>query len=448
MRSSCATHQVFQAAWRKIISKRPGSHLIMLLVVALTVTVSMICGAYVSRENGARNSVGNSNMLEGYYTILLQQPAYNPAPYRHETPYELVAGWREDNIRTSLGTLSVAFLDLTHSISESLPIGVSMISEDVARRFGVAAGDSLTLYESGEAFTLTVSENFQGTIFPELDLAQRVLIHTGEAQHNQILLYQRRPGFEGTERQLLQALKREHGWASVRPAHVPHTFSVLPGYAVAEQIRTMLAVFIFLAVLTAALTAFLDNRRSLSILKALGLASRQVAGFIGLEVALVPLGGIVLGCIFSVATVKVYDLVGPDLELFKVIVGSLLPVVLAVAAAVLIPARLASNATVNQLMFERPIHLFNEKVSALSQHIPSLDAYGERRVKFLKLDVADGYFNGVVLRRLGDMVRVGEVLAVSQAWWGLKITEFVSPQDGTIVFYQEDTGYIGVAATD
>lgn len=108
------------------------------------------------------------------------------------------------------------------------------------------------------------------------------------------------------------------------------------------------------------------------------------------------------------------------------------------------PGVLGLRQTVNEMMFERPIAMIRETSSSLRRRLPQLEALTNRGAHFIQLDTIDGHFDGFIFRKLGDQVRAGEVIALTVWWWGIKTKEYVSPVNGTIVYFQREAGIIGI----
>ena len=190
----------------------------------------------------------------------------------------------------------------------------------------------------------------------------------------------------------------------------------------------------------------MDGRKTLAILKAMGLKNNEVAGVMVTESLVAPIVGIILGVMLGWGALVVMAHNGTGLIFTWTIVlsaiGSIMPALL---VGTFIPSRFAQVATVIALMLERSIPLFCDRVKTISQLYPQLEEHRAKGVHFLKLDIIDGVFDGFIFRHQGDTVKRGEVIAHGSTWWGLKFREYVAPIDGTVMLFQKDTGFIGIA---
>jgi len=218
---------------------------------------------------------------------------------------------------------------------------------------------------------------------------------------------------------------------------------------VLKNAQVSLIGFLTVAFLTAKILSFLDGRRTLAILKATGLKNNEVAAVIAAEALLAPIIGSFVGLLSGWVVLNALTQQGLGLSLTPAIalssVTSTLPAIL---LGIAVPSRFAQLATVVELLYERSIPLFRERIKTVTRPIPALDAFISQGAHFLKLEMVDGEFEGIVFRGFGDAVKEGEVIAHGTSWWGLKATEYVAPLDGVIVHFQEETGVVGVGPAE
>ena len=219
--------------------------------------------------------------------------------------------------------------------------------------------------------------------------------------------------------------------------------------AVASQSKMSLVFFVAVAFLTAKVLGFMDNRRVLAILKAIGLKHGEVARFMFFDAIVAPLAGAIAGGLIGRFVLTWFESRGTGLSFTTAIlfqaITALIP---AIAVGVYVPSRFAKMASVNELALERSVPLFYEKVEGLTRRLPGLDHYIAQGIHFIKLDMVEGSFDGYIFRRLGDEVRKGEVLASDTSWWGLKSREYLAPISGTVVFQELRSGVIGVGPAE
>lgn len=437
--------------WR-LFKKRWLVQYAVTLVIASVITVFAVYGAFINRESGTMTTRIENRVPENFFRVRQDHFSENRFSDPARTMYVLIAGWRNETVRTNVGDLPAALLDLRHGDANITKPGVAALSEATAKRLGLSIGDTLTLYRPEGPLELRMTDAFEDTVLGSgLDFAERVLIYTGEVQENNNFLYKRNSvGYSDID--IMSSIARHHADAHVWPAHHPDptgSSMVVSNYSGIKQAKGTLILFVCLAFLTAKLMGFTDSRRMLAIIKALGLKRSEVTGVIAKEALLAPILGIVVGVVGSTVLLLRLASSGEGMEpTFGVLSGAVIALLPALAVGILVPSRLAGVASVNELLYERPIAMFRAKVNSLAKRAPGLDPLIERGVQFVKLAVIDGVFEGIILRKLGDTVQLGEPLALSYSWWGMRVKEYVAPIAGVVVYYQEDTGYIGIAPED
>jgi len=444
--------------WR-VIKKAWVVETAVALLLATAVAILALYGVYLERESGSMSSRIGSFDSTGYILATEADPMLNPdmstKPGMSNT-YDFLVGWYEDTVPSNIGSLSVAYVDYAFG-SKPPRAGEVAIHRNVAQAFGLSNGDYISLYPQGRELRFTVGDIFTNTGFDSgIDIGEGILVHTGEVQKNTHFLYKRTPGYLNMSDSAVVATIAGN-WHSRADARVELASTanslgkllVRSSFAVLSQARFTLMAFLCLAFLTAKLLSFMDNRKMVAILKALGLKRLEVAFSLAKGAMIAPLLGTLLGALLSIAVLSLLKSMGHDLVVTPAIrLKAMVAVVPAVSLGLLVPARMAQVGTVNELLFERPVALFREKVSTLRQVQPGLEPLVSQGVHFVKIEKVDGVFDGFIFRQLGDTVQAGEVMALDCGWWGMKVKEYVAPVTGTVVYYEEETGVIGVGPTE
>jgi len=217
-------------------------------------------------------------------------------------------------------------------------------------------------------------------------------------------------------------------------------------YSPGQKARFEAIAFVSIAFLTVTLFGFLEKRKVLAVVKALGLRTWELVALIAGEAALPPLFGSILGTAMGFGVLSWLIAGGQEFTIgVKAFVWAVVSIWPAVVIGVAIPARFVQVATVNQLLFERPIALQTVVVKELSRRYSALDTLIAQGVRFIKLAMDNGQFTGFVFRKLHDYVKQGEVVAVEERWWGVQVIEYQAPQAGQITVFEQEMGLIGVA---
>ncbi|MCL2547792.1 MAG: ABC transporter permease [Symbiobacteriaceae bacterium] len=208
----------------------------------------------------------------------------------------------------------------------------------------------------------------------------------------------------------------------------------------------LMALFTGVAVLTVALMTFLERRREMASLKAMGCSRSDILGILGAEYGASEGAGLVIGflavLILRAQLPWLRELSGGEISRLLVQALSLSLVVYLLAIA--FPVLSAIIASVNQLLFSRTIPLRTVRIATL----PSGDLLGRKReqeegVTLLKLPEVMGELDCLLLRSVGDRVKSGETLAVLESVGGLVVHEWVTRIDGEIVSLNAG-GYLAI----
>lgn len=418
------------------------------VLLASAVVVFALYGAYIERQSDLLGVRFASPIPEGVYLVEVRAPQPGPSdpiPFRgfREPPVDYVAGWGNLMLRTSIGDVLTAVLDSEASAYFGVEPGTVLVPEHLASGRGVVPGDYLSVMSSLGMLQMQVAGINQEPLFGE----RLVIADPGGLGHmQQYFLYKARPDerVEDVERYM----NRLYAGESVSDSSRGQTLAreiVDASYSPGARARLELTSFITLAFLSASLLSFLDRRRILAILKSIGLRSRELGGIIAGEGVFAPLLGALSGGAISILLLSWMEKAGLGVSWSAgLVIKSVLSIIPAAVIGLAIPARFAQVATVNQLLFERSIPLMTATVSGLRRRWPSLEPMMAQGIKFIKLDTVQGHFEGIIFRKQGDLVKEGEVLAVSSEWWGLRTKEFLSPATGRIVFFNDEAGFFGI----
>lgn len=418
------------------------------VLLTSAIVIFALYGAYIERQSillGVRLSIP---LPEGIYLVEVRQPQAGPNPpipfrgYR-SPPVEYLGGWSLTSVSTSLGEVPAAVLDEEAARYLSLPQGSVLLPRALAEARGASVGDSVLLRLGNHAFTAQVAGLHEDPLLGNRMVTEAV----GALLPDQsVFIYTPVPGErpEDVARYMSRLYPGETVSTHTRGQALARGI-IASSYSPGNRARLELMSFITLAFLSAALFSFLERRRLLAILKAMGLKSREMAGIIAGEGLLAPIIGAVAGSSISAALLWWMNRAGSGIGLsLPIILVSVAGIIPATIIGIAIPARFAQVASVNQLLFERPIPLMMSSVNGLRRRWPSLEPMMAQGVKFIKLDVVQGYFEGFIFRHEGDMVKEGEVLALGNEWWGLRVKEYLAPATGRIVFFNEESGFYGI----
>lgn len=192
----------------------------------------------------------------------------------------------------------------------------------------------------------------------------------------------------------------------------------------------LLFIFLMLGVGTFNLLNYLDSRRELALLKSMGLRPRELGGLFILE-------GLFTGVLafgFVLAVILAIDRISSLPLMFSLaIVGRAFALgAVAFAAATIIPYILAREASVNELLFGRPVPLLRRSVRAMRRNYPALMPLLDCGHQIVKLPIMDGGFPGICLCEVGRGVKAGETVAWEASAWGLIEHHYLAPCDGEV----------------
>ena len=425
------------------------------LTVLLTAAVALfaVYNSYIAGEiNAVSGRIENNTTTTGLYRVIdsATQANKNLSTNASLSRYYLfIAAWYDTVTPSSVGHLPITYLDTTHGTLR-LGAGVAAIHQNIAARLGVTVGDGITLYIQNQATDIKVTDVYSTTPFNSgIDFGESILVHTGEAQQNKHFLYQDNYGRMTRNTQARGSLTSIHSRGSVMRAlgnDPMGAMIVRSNYVTVTQSKFILLLFVALAFLTAKLLSYMDTRRVFAILKALGLHRRQMSAIILGEAMLSPVLGAIFGGALAILILRTLNNSGYNMPIsLASVLSAMIMVFPAVAVGALVPARLAQVSTVNELLFERQVPLIRERKDRVARRYPSLEHLTNRGVRLLRINMCEGLFDGFIFHALGSQVQAGEVIALERDWWGLKTVEYVSLIAGTIVYFEDLTGMIGIA---
>ncbi len=412
---------------------------------AVTIALLIVYGTYVERQVRLLDA-NVTNRLPADMIIVqtpfMQSEASILPPHRGREPLEVVhlGSWRFDIAHTSIGTLPIVVVGEDFGLDLNLAAGEIAVPAALAAEHGLAVGDNLYIRTGNAKGLWAVASLHNETVFGGR-LVKRDFLHSGSF----VFLYRLQAGSLTEAIHLLRRSYPAAVFAHRGTTRLTAQEIIDAAYAPTQGAVWGAVLFVSIAFLTVGVFTFLTKRRILAITKTLGLRAWELALLIAGEAAIPPLIGSVLGCALGYGLVRGLIALGQELVIvpavFWAAVVSIWP---AVVIGIAIPARFAQVATVTQLLYERPIPLQAVRIKELGRRLPGLDKLAADGVKFVKLQVDYGHFNGMVFRQLGDFVKQGEVLAVEERWWGMQIVEYLAPATGKIVFFEQEIGLIGV----
>ncbi|MGE5653512.1 MAG: ABC transporter permease [Bacillota bacterium] len=205
-------------------------------------------------------------------------------------------------------------------------------------------------------------------------------------------------------------------------------------------------MFMGVGVLTISLITFLERRRELAVLKTIGVSNQQIAATLTLEQAIPAVLGMVIGYLIALifgSQAAYAQLAGASWR--GLVSRGIVQTSAVVFFAAFLPTLTARVATVNQLLFARVIPVVQRNVSELQQQYSwMVEREREEGVRFLRLEVNDGVLQCFLLKRVGEMVKTGEVVASKQSLFGLVNKEWRSPVNGQVIEFNSTSGYLTI----
>jgi hypothetical protein len=201
--------------------------------------------------------------------------------------------------------------------------------------------------------------------------------------------------------------------------------------------------FLAIGIGTFALLVFLDSRSEMAILKAHGLKPGEASRLLLLDFSLSSLLGLLLG---AAGTYLLQGYISLPLKLDLTLLRyGLLLVATAFAIALFAPSRFLYVASVNELLFKRPILLFVQVINHVEGNRPALDDLTKQGLTCLKLERDESGFLGSIIPSEGNYVRKGELLAWQQIWFGMAERRYVAPHDGVLQLVDQQRGVLAIS---
>lgn len=432
--------------WR-FFKKQWLVQLAIMLLLTSTIVVLALYGAYVARQEDLlsvrlQTGIEPGHLLIIQPTVVMEEPSLPPYRGLRKSPLTLVASWRREILDSSAGSVMFSILSEGSTPSLVLEPDTVAIPESLAQSLALDLGQKITVRLGKESRSLLVAEIHTRKEFGE----SVVTFLSGPQAGSNVFMYSELAG--ETRQDITRYAQRAFPDAVIEDVSTTGQLAeeiVAANYAPSTKARFELISFITIAYLSTSLLAFLERRRVLAILKAMGLKARNLVAVIAGENIIAPILACLFGAALSTGVLWWLRETGAGLSpSVSLTVASVLGIVPAVFVGIVIPARLTQLASVNQLLFERPIPLFYAQIKTLNRRYPAIEEEIARGVRFIKLDVDNGEFFGFIFRQMGDSVKEGEVLAVINDWAGLRVREYVAPITGVIVRLQEQTGFIGI----
>lgn len=430
----------------KFFKKQWIVQMAVVLLLVSAIVVLALYGAYLNRQQDLLAVRLQAHMPPGYMlakmpSLLSAEPALPPYRGLREPPITLVASWRREVLPSSLGSVLFSLLSEGFTPAFTLTENTVAIPQGLADSFSLAVGGDIIIKLGAEDRLLKIAHVHDGLVFGD-----SLVAFTAISGGRNAFLYSEDPAELRAD--IIRYANRVFSQGALEDVNTTSALAqeiVGANYAPAAKARVELIGFITIAYLSTSLLAFLERRRVLAILKATGLKASELMAIIAGENIIAPAMAAILGLGVSTGVLLWLRAAGSGLAPTTwLIVSSVLGIVPAVIVGIIVPARFTQMASVNQLLFERPIPMFYAQIKGLERRYPAIEAEMERGVRFVRLDVDNGEFFGFIFRKVGDTVKVGEVLAVQNDWSGLRVREYIAPISGVIVRLQEETGFIGI----
>ncbi len=213
-------------------------------------------------------------------------------------------------------------------------------------------------------------------------------------------------------------------------------------YAAGSQARMLMVVFLVLGAGTIGMLSFMDGKRELSVLKSLGLRPKELGALFAVEGIFNGVLGLTAGVALAMLTTRLLPF--PTTVRAADVGNTCLLVLVSYMLGISLPYLLASKATVNELLLDRPIPLIRKYIKGLSRRYPALEGRIEAGLRCLKLGSDDGVYEGIIFRKPGESVKIGETVAWERYAWGLGEKHFIAPCDGEVLECDQRHGIIAI----
>ena len=197
-------------------------------------------------------------------------------------------------------------------------------------------------------------------------------------------------------------------------------------------------VFLFMGVgiLTIALITFLERRKEISILKAIGITNKHIVYLLGCEYGLTEVAGLLMTIgvfLFFRWQISWFNVLS-NFELLTMIINGVVISIVVLCMSLIYPVLLAKVATVQQLLFSRTIPLqVNEYDHLLIATSDLVYREVEENVHIVRVPFDNGQYDCMLFKQIGDIVKKGEVIASQERSQGHFIHNYLSPCDGVVI---------------
>ncbi|MCL2497462.1 MAG: ABC transporter permease [Symbiobacteriaceae bacterium] len=452
---------ILRLSWRNIIRWR-WRLLVISLLIGLTGSLYILYGGLIissTRSGMARISpldLPNYDTLillgEGetmYPDNILPRPRYSRNILQKQEGVKLL---QLDTLYGSLRTLvheqaTTFYRASAPSMEGRLPryLGEVALPEQWATRYGFTLGSKIVLSYSGSPQITTQEVEVVGIIpheaYPVALITWDTLKNLAPNYPTNAILIQINHQ-EATIAHLVEWLTSVYPRAIFINTQLPQ----LLGGSMLQQAYTptsflMFLIFLFMGVgvLTIALITFLERRVELATLKAVGISNNQTVQLFATEYIFTEGVGLVItlvtGTIFLGSVAWLKDLNQGELS-GMVLRGAIYAVVVLVMG-IMYPIVLAKVATVNQLLYARTIPLQVREINYVRSATGDLVLRErEENIRILRIPYDSGLYICILLKAVGDRVKMGEIIASEELYQGHLINNFHAVCDGTVIGFQ------------
>jgi hypothetical protein len=196
----------------------------------------------------------------------------------------------------------------------------------------------------------------------------------------------------------------------------------------------LIYIFTGVALFTIEMILYIERRKEIAALKAIGESFKQTMKLTILERTPTWMGGLGLGLLFSfglIATVPLFAEISNE-RLITLLIVAVIGILCIIALSQIMPLMTLRTASVNQLLYSRVIPIWVKRINAAPDTGEVRKWISQEGIKLLRLPTDQGQVDCLLLRSSG-MVKQGEVIATLESLGGLYVEEWVSPVDGEIV---------------
>lgn len=403
------------------------------LVIALTVTTAwLLYWGYMQHMGAAMAARVEAPPFPGDFAISL--PPDSPGFVVGSTYATPLQSYFSLEVETAYGRQALAAVSMS-SRDAPLPrpaAGEVWLPNSVSALQTVAVGDELQIRVPQGLHYHTLAPRVAG-FYPAYEFVPAIVIDRSwllaqgiQVSAPEITIYRRSEQF--------------NRWSG----RLPEGASLITAATAAEQARgivdvafssggaavSTLFIFLLLGVGTFCLLTYLDSRRELALLKSMGLRPKELGALFVLEgvctaVLAFVLAGLAAGWLDHRTSLPI-ELDG------RLLIRAFGLCALAIAGAISLPYLLTQRASVNELMFGRPVPVFRTRIQQLLRRHPALEPLLSAGYALIKLPANEDGFPGICFRQAGEAVKANETLAWESLAWGLGEREYLAPCDGIV----------------